>query len=218
METWFEDPRILFDVNKVLEFWPTANQSSEERVNATSRFIIYATCLIYLIRRDVRIFVLGIMVLSVLYIMFRSNMIKENMYRPSHSDDQAYGNCQIPTLDNPMGNVLMTDYKDRPNRPPACYSQSVSPMIKMTLDDTLPYDAGRSRSPLPQQQRYSAARQFTPTAVSTIPGDQTAFAEWLYGEKGAPDCRSDPSLCSPDARGTQLQQFRGLDYGSNKRR
>jgi len=218
METWFEDPRILFDVNKVLEFWPNARQTSEERVNATSRFIIYATCLIYLLRRDVRIFVLGIMVLAVLYLMYRSNMIKENMYRPEGSGDQAYGNCQIPTIENPMGNVLMTDYADRPNRPPACFSPSVAPLIKKNLDDTLPYDAGRSRSPLPEQQRYSASRQFVSSPVTTIPGDQTGFAEWLYGEKFAPICRSDTGVCSPDARGVQLEQFRGLDYGSNKRR
>ena len=44
-KTWFDDPKILFDVNKVFEFWPVASQTSEERVNATSRFIIYASCM-----------------------------------------------------------------------------------------------------------------------------------------------------------------------------
>lgn len=218
MQTWFDNPKVLFDVNKVLEFWPNSKQSSEERVNATSRFIIYATCLIYLRNRDVRIFVLGIMMISILYILYKSNMIKENLYRPTGSDDLARGNCQLPTVDNPMANVLLTDFTDRPNRPSACYSSSVSPLITKNLDDTLPYDAGRSRSPLPSQQRYAASRQFTSSPVTTIPGDQTAFAEWLYGEKFAPMCKSDTGVCNPDARGVQLEQFRGLDYGANKRR
>jgi len=215
-QTWFDNPSIFFDVNRVLSFWPTASQTSEQRVNATSRFIVYAVCLIYLLRRDIRIFVLGIMMLSILYIMYKSKMIKENMYRPASSDDQARGNCQSPTYDNPMGNVLLSDYAN-PNRPPACYAETVAPMIKQALDDTLPFDAGRSRSPLPSQQRAAAARQFVPSPVTTIPGDQTGFAEWLYGPKFGATCKSDGSVCSPDARGVQLNQLRGLDWASNKR-
>ena len=143
-------------------------------------------------------------------------MIKENMFRPPGSDDQVRGNCQVPTYDNPMGNVLMSDYAN-PNRPPACYSESVAPMIKQALDDTLPFDAGRSRSPLPSQQRAAAARQFVSSPVTTIPGDQTGFAEWLYGPKFGAICKSDGSVCSPDARGVQLNQLRGLDWAGNKR-
>ena len=218
METWFDNPKVLFDINKVLEFWPSASQTSEERVNATSRFIVYATCLIYALRRDVRIFVLGIMMLAILYIMFKSNMIKENMFRPSYSGDQALGNCQLPTEDNPMANVLLTDIADRPNRPSACYSESVAPLIKAKLTDTFPVDAGRSRSPHPSQQRFAASRQFVSSPVTTIPGDQTGFAEWLYGEKFAPMCKDDGSMCSADARGAQLPQFAGLDMMGNKRR
>jgi hypothetical protein len=214
---WYDNPLILFDVNKVFEFWPVSSQTSEERVNATTRFIIYATVLIYLLNRDVRIFVLGIMMLAIVYIMYKSNMIKENSIRPTDSLDQAYGNCQVPTRDNPMGNVLMSDYASNPNRPPACYSETVSPLIKQHLDDTIPYDAGRSRSPLPAQQRAAAARQFVSGPVTTIPGDQTGFAEWLYGEKFRPMCKSDGTMCSPNARGTQLEAFGGLDMAGNRR-
>ena len=125
-KTWFDDPAIFFDVNRVLSFWPVASQTSEQRVNATSRFIVYAVCLIYLLKRDIRIFVLGIMMLAILYIMYKSKMIKENMFRPPGSDDQVRGNCQVPTYDNPMGNVLMSDYAN-PNRPPACYQEALPP-------------------------------------------------------------------------------------------
>lgn len=214
----FDNPAILFDVNKVFEFWPNSSQTSEERVNATLRFVIYATCVVYVIKRDTRIFVLGIMAIAVIYLMYKNGMIKENMYRPPFGDDQARGNCQLPTSENPLGNVLLTDYTDRPNRPSACYSQSVSPLIKQHLQDTLPFDSGRSRSPMPDQQRYAASRQFISMPVTTIPGDQTGFAEWLYGEKFAPICKSDTGMCSPDARGAQLGQFRGLDFDGNKRR
>ena len=59
MTSWFDDPKQLIRTDKVLNFWPSSTQSSEERVNSAARFIIYATCIIYLIKRDVRIFVIG---------------------------------------------------------------------------------------------------------------------------------------------------------------
>ena len=54
---WFDDPRQLVDDKQFLQFWPNSNQSPEDRINAASRFIIYASSLLYLIRRDARIFI-----------------------------------------------------------------------------------------------------------------------------------------------------------------
>ena len=72
MSSWFQDPKQLVDNKKIFEFWPTNLQSSAQRVNAGSRFIIYAACIHYLINRDVRIFVLAGTALGVLYVMERS--------------------------------------------------------------------------------------------------------------------------------------------------
>ena len=41
MSSWFRDPKQLVDDKKILEFWPTNIQTSAQRVNAGSRFIIY---------------------------------------------------------------------------------------------------------------------------------------------------------------------------------
>ena len=71
------DPREVFRSDKLLEFWPTAMQSSKDRVAATTRFIVYAMCILYLIKRDARILALGILVLAVLYFLWTSNMIPD---------------------------------------------------------------------------------------------------------------------------------------------
>jgi len=152
--------------------------------------------------------------LAVLYVMYKSKMIKET-YGIATSGDIA--GCQMPTMDNPMGNVLITDYTDAPNRLEACYYPTVKPFVKSFLDDRIPYDAGRSRSAMPEYQRNAAARQFVTTAVSKIPGDQTAFAEWCYGPKNGPMCKSDGGVCSPNARGVQLEAFGGIGYDGDKR-
>ena len=214
MQAWFDDPQQLTRADQVSQFWPTKDQTPEDRINAASRFIIYACCIIYITRRDPRIFVLGATVLAVLYVMYKSKMVKET-YGMATSGDIA--GCQMPTMDNPMGNVLITDYTDAPNRLEACYYPTVKPFVKSFLDDRIPYDAGRSRSAMPEYQRNAAARQFVTTAVSKIPGDQTAFAEWCYGPKNGPMCKSDGRVCSPNARGVQLEAFGGIGYDGDKR-
>ena len=214
MKVWFDDPQQLTRSDQVSQFWPNNKQTPEDRINAASRFIIYASCVIYLIKRDPRIFVLGGTVLGVLFVMYKSKMIKEG-YGLSVSGDER--GCQMPTLDNPMGNVLMTDYTYAPNRLEACYYPSVKPFVKAYLDDRIPYDSGRSRSSHPDYQRNAAARQFITAPVSNIPGDQTAFAEWLYGSKNSKMCRTHPELCDPNSRGVQLEAFGGIGYDSDKR-
>lgn len=212
MKAWFEDPRELIRADRVSQFWPNKNQTPEDRINAASRFIIYACSIIYLVRRDPRIFILGATVLGVLYVMYRSKMVRE-MYGGRVMEPT----CQMPSSDNPMGNVLITDYTDAPNRLEACYYPTVKPFVQHHLDNRVPYDAGRSRSALPAFQRNAYARQFVSTPVSNIPGDQTKFAEWLYGSKNDAMCKTHPGACNPNARGVQLEAFGGIGYGGDKR-
>jgi hypothetical protein len=210
---WFNDPKELFRSDKILQFWPTPNQDVTTRINATTRFVLYASCIIYIIKRDPRVFVLAGMVLFVIFVLYKKNMVAIPEPRPMVSLDQPYSygdSCQRPTFDNPMGNVLLSDYIDQPNRPQACDYSSVRGKVKRFLDDTIPYDAGRSRSAMPEFQRNAAARQFVTTSATTIPGDQTGFAEWCYGKKNAPMCRDDPTKCDPNFRGAQLEAFGGL--------
>lgn len=212
----FDEPKELFNKEEVLKFWPHKNHTASERVNSTARFLIYATCVLYLIKRDIRVFILGMTGLGVLYVMERSNMIKEGRARPVRKSEYD-SQCQIPTRDNPMGNVLMSDYTDRPDRPSACDVTTVDDEISSILFDRIPYGPTRSRSSMPDVQRNAYARQFVTSPVSSIPGDQTAFAEWLYGEKNAPMCKSDGTKCNPDARGVQLEAFAGLDSSGDMR-
>jgi len=219
MKPWFEDFKELIRSDKVLQFWPTNDQTPADRINAASRFIIYATCIIYLIRRDPRIFVLGATVLGVLYVMYRSNMVQGAQVRPANSETLGGGNaCQMPTEDNPLGNVLLTDITDDPGRAGACYYPTVKGHVKFFGDDRVIYDGGRSRTALPEYQRNASARQFVSMPVTSIPGDQTAYAEWLYGPKMGPMCKGgDMAVCDPNARGAQLSAFRGLQASGDRR-
>ena len=211
MTSWFEDPKQLIRTDKVLEFWPSKTLTPEERINATARFIIYATCIIYLINRDIRIFVLGGTALGVLYIMERSDMVREGLPRTANNGIP----CQLPSQDNPCANVLMTDFSDRPDRPSACYASTVKNSTDAYITNGIKYGPSRSRSSLPRFQRNALARQFTTTSNSSLGNDP--YYQFLHGEKGQKTCRQDPRLCDPDARGVQLEAFAGLDPTGDKR-
>lgn len=212
MKAWFDDPKQLVRADQISQFWPTGEQTPEDRINAASRFVIYVSCVIYLIRRDPRIFVLGATVLAVIYVLYKSRMVKE-----TYGFNTVGESCQMPTPDNPMGNVLITDYTDAPNRLEACYYASVKPTTDAYTSNRIPFDAGRSRTPLPKYLRNAVDRQFVSNPVSKIPGDQTQFAEWLYGPKNGPMCKSDTRFCNPNARGVQLEAFTGISSDGNIR-
>ena len=214
---WFDDPQELIRSDNLMQFWPSKSQSPEERINSATRFIIYSALISFALRKDHRVFILSLIIIGSLFIMYKNGMV-EAAESPLVSSKTKYKpNCQLPTLDNPMANVLLSDITDNPSRSPACYYPTVKNMVKTYLDDTVYYDSGRSRSPLPQYQRSFTSRQFVSQPVSTVPGAQTEFAEWLYGKKNAPICRSDQSMCSPNSRGVQLEAFGGLDSSGTAR-
>lgn len=212
MTVWFNEPIELFKKSKVLQFWPSANQSGDERINSSTRFIMYLSTVLYLVNRDPRVFVLAGMVIGTMYILFKTGHIKE-----AHPINNPNGNCQTPTKSNPMANVLLSDYVDNPNRPQACYYPTVAGEVSTLLDDTFPYDSGRSRSPLPEYQKKFGARQFFSNPATMIPNDQTAFAEFCYGKKFRPMCRDTPGACDPNYWGAQPEAFAGLDPTGDKR-
>jgi len=76
-----------------------------------------------MINRDVRVLALGGLVLAILYYLYTSNMIRDGKIRATHGHARLA--VTMPTLDNPMGNVLMTDYTDQPDRPSAAWYPSV---------------------------------------------------------------------------------------------
>lgn len=70
----------IFSSDKVFQFWPTEKQTAKERVYATTRFILYLACILYIIRRDVRILIMAAVALGALYYMYKNGMIRDTEY------------------------------------------------------------------------------------------------------------------------------------------
>lgn len=186
------DPKEIFKTSDLMKFWPTATQSADERVSATTRFVLYAVCIVYIINRDPRIFALGGIALAILYYMWTSNMIKDGKLRSTIGDGRQSSvfrpNVTLPTLENSMGNVLLSDYVDNPDRPAAAWYPSVRTQVQQAWSQIHPFERQRD-----------AERNFYTMPASTIPNDQTGFAQAAYGKPFAPKCHDQGgAACDPD--------------------
>jgi Family of unknown function (DUF5762) len=209
------DVREIFKSDKLLVFWPTSKQTARERVMATTRFIVYATVIVLMINRDQRVLALGLFALAILWYMYSIGMIKDETLRPAQGDARAPGPMRsgvtMPTVDNPMANVLLTDYIDRPDRPSAAWYPSVRGQMQQVWSQIHPFERQRD-----------AERNFYTVAASTIPNDQTGFAQAAFGKPFAPKCHDQGgAACDPDRfysafpESTQLRGGRGGSGGKN---
>lgn len=186
------DPKEVFKTSDLLKFWPTATQSADERVSSTTRFILYASCLVYLINRDARVFALGALALAILYYMWTTNMIKDGKMRTTIGDGRLASvfrpDVTLPTVDNSMGNVLLSDYVDNPDRPAAAWYPSMRTQVQQVWSQIHPFERQRD-----------AERNFYPMPSTTIPNDQTGFAQAAYGKPFAAKCHDQGGAsCDPD--------------------
>jgi hypothetical protein len=187
------DPSQVFKTSDLLKFWPTASQSADQRVSSTTRFILYAMCIVYLINRDTRVFALGALALAILYYMWNTRMIKDGSgMRPTIGDARTASifrpNVTMPTADNSMGNVLLSDYVDNPDRPAAPWYPSMRTQVQQTWSQIHPFERQRD-----------AERNFYTMPSSTIPNDQAGFAQAAYGKPFAAKCHDQGgAACDPD--------------------
>ena len=63
---------------------------------STTRFILYTSSLVYLIKRDVKVFIFAAMVIGVLFAMYKTNVISPgNSFRPTNISAEN-NSCQLP--------------------------------------------------------------------------------------------------------------------------
>ena len=163
---WFYKPSEL--IRKPLEFWPSQRQSYDERINATSRFIIYSSLIVYAMKRDVRVIVLMGLLIAAIFIMVK--------LEPPNGPTAS-----MISRDNPVGNVLISDYQDYPNRP-ATYADP--DLIRSQMESIFPSGS------------RAAERQWYTMPNTTIPSDQDGMLDFMYGGR-VENCRANQAFCHP---------------------
>lgn len=216
---WLQDPSILLKKDYIFDIIPKNGMTKEQQLNAISRFIIALSMLGYFTTMSYNIIILGLVSLGIVALLSNFIIAKPEGFVNHTPDSLNYASYstgkrikqprtaqspltfQSPTTKDPLMNVLLTDIKDRPNRPPAepAFNPSVERDInKSALNfvvnnmdvSNLIDNTTVSQSKLKTQissdlsdnlEFNNSMRPFFATPNTKIPNDQQAFANFCYG-------------------------------------
>lgn len=207
---WSNDPTILFDKDQLLNIWPQPSMTSDEKFNAISRMVILLSVLGFLFTLHLNYLLLGIIVLAAIYLVHHSKRgtnletfnnqinvvsgkIPENskITNPVTLESVLRSNYYPTTKKNPMGNVLLTDIMDNPEKKAAApsFNVDVSEDITRTAKKTVQFLNPGIKNTNKQLFGDLASNfefdwcmwNFYPTANTRVTNDQGAYANYLYG-------------------------------------
>lgn len=208
---WYNNFEILLKLERLTEFFPTQDQTLEEKFNSMVRLSFYCSIILYFYNDDIKYFAIFIGTLLLTYYIYTNrpkgeNMDKTNNVLPPSSlgliekleNDKNSENiiCTEPTLDNPFMNVTMKDLLNQDpktkkivDRPPACNPNN--PETKQQVDKYFYNNLFRDVNDV--FGKMNSQRQFYTMPWTTIPNAQDEFAKWLYLNKKT--CKEDQDYC-----------------------
>ena len=201
---WSENPNIILNTSYVFEFFPTDSMSYSQKLNAISRLVIVLAIIGFILTRSFRVILISVITLFSLHLIYGHHIKSEK----NDKDLEGFGNPALdmlnnmnkttspevfdtPSPENPFSNVLMNDYDYNPHKKPA------PPIAKPEISDNILTDAKMMVQKMNQGQPNIAdklfrdlgeqfvfeqsLRPFYSTASTTIPNDQSGFADFCYG-------------------------------------
>lgn len=193
---WADDISILFNLRRIIEFFPTPDMSSEEKLNAISRLFIYSSAILLLYKSA--IWPLYIMIFGLLLTLFLHKTSKYQKHLNGFGADGSIGkeyddigtlkSCTAPTKNNPFMNVSLNEIHDNPTRPQACgHTDDIKDSMETNFNHNLYKDIDDLFG------KNNSQRQFYTNPITTVPNDQDSFAKWLYSVPAT--CKEDQENC-----------------------
>lgn len=176
---WFHHNGILFQQNRLIEFFPVNELSYAEKLNSTMRFSIYAS--IALIIYGKHIWSLLLPIITAFITIYLENTHKRQYWRDTPED------CTPSTITNPFMNVLMTDYTENPDRPQAC--NEPEKVISKNFERNLYQNSFDDI----YGKNYSRRQFYTMPVTDIEQSDYDNYINWLYN--AGPTCKTDNSKC-----------------------
>jgi hypothetical protein len=197
---WINQPTILLKKKYILDILPNKNMVFNEKLNAITRLIVLLSMIGYIITSNSMLLLLaGISILTIIgFYYFKTNK-NMNLLINKRENFQNFENLTkkeiidadlvVPTDNNPLMNVMLTDIKDNPNRNSAAPSANpdiqediTKKTINLTknsfndndIDKKLFKDLGDSMN------LDMSMRQFYTMPNTRVSNDQKSFAEFCY--------------------------------------
>lgn len=200
---WINNPMVLFNKDNIMEIWPLQNMTIEEKLNGITRLVLLLTILGYLITKNIKIIITGVITLFSLVLLYKMKMentlntnVKDLNIKEGFTNPELYKmlrkNFTEPTVNNPAMNVLLTEIDDNPNRKTAapCYNKVVEndmnektkEFITNNFDDKTNIDERLFKDLGDSFVFDQSMRTWNSTPNTTVPNDQKSFAEYCYGD------------------------------------
>jgi|LauGreDrversion4_1035100.scaffolds.fasta_scaffold73337_4 hypothetical protein len=227
---WSNEPSILFNKDYILQLWPSSTMSYEEKLNSITRLVILMTILGYIFTFSIRFILIGFATLIIIFVLYNSRKQKLSKDMLDGSYKEGFSGIDIKNQEstiinpetlktylkseftpvskkNPLGNVLLTEITDDPNRksaPPSFNTEvyeDINNTTKRMVQNLNPGIKNTNKQlfgDLGEQFEFDQSQwSFYSMPNTKIPNDQGAFANYLYGDM--PSCRDgDAFACIKD--------------------
>ena len=206
---WGENPNVILQQPYLFEFFPSIGMTYEQKLNAITRSVLAYSIVSLIIAPTMSTLLFTIVTMGAIYMLyhyhqrenaklekkrakegFSVDAVTQDLFK-QHNMPVPEGIFTEPDSSNPFGNVLVTDYDYNPDKKPAppAFNKNVEvDILKQAkqfvadanpdhpdIADKLFKDAG---SELMFEQ---SLRPFTSNPSTTIPNDQSGFADFCYG-------------------------------------
>lgn len=200
MPIWFEDPSVLFKKSEIGQLWPRPGTPIESKINAISRLVILVTAVGVVVLPDwEKLAVAMVVSLAALAVYY-----KHGAKTGGHGPYEAIANMgavknganliqpAVYNPNNPLNNVLLPEMgTDVADREPVYSSEPVVEAVQSNTIGAMAPANGAEADSIKDRLFRSLGDSFTVDnsmrSYYSVPnrgvvGDQSAFAEYCYGE------------------------------------
>ena len=188
---WLQNPNILFKSDEISNIWPSDDMSFEAKLNSITRLVILFTILGFLITKNNKIVLSGLITLGAIILLYKLKGTKKEGYTNAELYRILKSDFTEPSVANPAMNVLLTEINDNPRRKEA--APASNPIVEENINEkTKQFVINNFNDPSIEERLFNdlgdnftfdqSMRAWNPMPSTTIPNDQKAFTEYCYSD------------------------------------
>jgi Family of unknown function (DUF5762) len=173
---WSDSIKILFDKERLSEFYPSEDMTETEKLNAIVRFFIYASIIAMLYTNNVKYAFLAIIIMIITYIINKNKDAKVETFELQQTPTVVP--TVVPTKDNPFMNPNIFDDPVKFKAPKYYENNEESNKIKKEIYKNFSYNLYKDVSDI--YDTNNGFRQFY-TVPDNLNGHEE-YKDFLYGD------------------------------------
>jgi len=189
---WFNNVSIIFNKDRLVEFFPSSYMTNNEKLNSLLRFSLIVTFILFLQNKNFNLLIAPVVVALITLYIYKFNTIEKIQVEQDLSENYENHKCLKSTEDNPFGNTLLTDVSNYTEKKEACLFDENREDIETNFNNGLFKDVNDLYGKNNSQRQFFTMPNTNEYGIKN--GDSIKFANWLFN-KGSATCKEDTSKC-----------------------